>query len=46
MSHYAPFLHLISKHNNKFTTVNVMLYEHILPIIFLFFAIVEIRWRF
>lgn len=46
MSQYAPFLHLISKHNIKFTTVNLMLYEYILSIIILFFVIVEIRWRF
>lgn len=45
MSQYAPFLHLISKHNNKYTTVNVMVYEYIITNYYSFFVIVEIRWR-
>lgn len=45
MSQYAPFLHLISTHNNKYTTVNVMVYEYIITNYYSFFVIVEIRWR-
>lgn len=41
MSQYAPFEHLISKHNNKFTTANVMLHEYILSIIILFLLLLK-----
>lgn len=41
MSQYAGFKNLIYKHNNKFTTANVMLYEYILSIIILYLLLLK-----